>query len=249
MYFTQSAQGEKVMDQPLIDIEIIGDNAFLNTKEVIRRLEHAHLIHQDQPSDSLDIEKIESFIKSISQVKSTKVYQLIGGQWKIEMELREPVARIFNKYDEDFYLDSDGYVMSTSAVHTSHIVVVTGEIVDRENSIPVPEIINNDSLISIRKLDDIYRISNYVCKDPLFRSLIGQIHLERNGDFVLIPLVGEQKIIFGSAYSEKEVEDKFQKLRIFYKEAMPYEGWDKYSEISLKYKDQIVCKTVEESAE
>ena len=112
----------------------------------------------------------------------------------------------------------------------------------RVNSVPVAEIINNDSLISIRKLDDIYRISNYVCDDPLFHSLIGQVHLEKNGDFVLVSLVGDQKIIFGSAFSEEEVEEKFRKLRIFYEEAMPYEGWDAYSEISLKYDDQIVCK-------
>ena len=62
-----------------------------------------------------------------------------------------------------------------------------------------------------------------------------------------MPLVGDQKIIFGSAYSEKEVTEKFKKLRIFYNEAMPYEGWETYSEISLKYEDQIVCKRKKET--
>ena len=107
------------------------------------------------------------------------------------------------------------------------------------------EIINNDSLKSIKKLDDIYRISSYVCNDPLFRSLVGQVHLEKNGDFVLVPLVGGQKIIFGSAYSEREVREKFKKLRVFYKEAMPFKGWDTYLEINLKFGDQIVCKKKE----
>jgi cell division protein FtsQ len=77
------------------------------------------------------------------------------------------------------------------------------------------------------------------------QSLIGQIHLKKDGDFVLIPLVGGQKIIFGSAFTDEEVREKFKKLKIFYKEAIPYEGWDKYEEISLKYKKQIVCRTVE----
>ena len=111
----------------------------------------------------------------------------------------------------------------------------TGEIFDRQKSISVDEIINNDSLISIRKLDDIYRISDYVCNDPLFHSLIGQVHLEKNGDFILVPLVGDQRI----------VSEKFEKLRIFYKQAIPYEGWNTYKEISLKYEDQIVCKKKE----
>ena len=72
--------------------------------------------------------------------------------------------------------------------------------------------------------------------------MIGQIYLEKNGDFILVPLIGDQKIVFGSAYSEKEVEEKFEKLRIFYEEGMPNVGWNAYSEISVKYEGQIVCK-------
>ena len=35
----------------------------------------------------------------------------------------------------------------------------------------------------------------------------------KKGDFVLIPLVGGQKIIFGSAKTENEVKEKFEKLK------------------------------------
>jgi cell division protein FtsQ len=73
-------------------------------------------------------------------------------------------------------------------------------------------------------------------------KLIGQVYLEKNGDFILIPLLGDQKIIFGSAYSEQEIKEKFDRLKVFYEEAMPYEGWDKYDEISVKYEGQIVCR-------
>jgi hypothetical protein len=121
-------------------------------------------------------------------------------------------------------------------------VVVTGLIPDRINSIPVKEIINNDSLKSIRNLDDIYRISNYVCNDPILHKMIGQVYREKNGDFVLIPIVGDQKIILGTAQSDAVVKDKFERLLDFYKEAMPFEGWNKYSEISVKYEGQIVCR-------
>jgi cell division protein FtsQ len=55
-------------------------------------------------------------------------------------------------------------------------------------------------------------------------------------------LIGDQKIVFGTAYSEEEVKEKFKRLKIFYKEAIPYEGWAKYNEISVKYDGQIVCR-------
>jgi cell division protein FtsQ len=72
--------------------------------------------------------------------------------------------------------------------------------------------------------------------------MIGQVYREMNGDFVLIPIVGDQKIILGTAPTDAVVKDKFERLLDFYKEAMPYEGWNKYSEISVKYEGQIVCR-------
>jgi cell division protein FtsQ len=54
--------------------------------------------------------------------------------------------------------------------------------------------------------------------------------------------LGRQKIVFGSAETSEEVRDKFNRLKVFYKEAMPFEGWNKYTEISLKYEGQVVCR-------
>lgn len=242
LVYTENQHNLELTEQPLIDIKIEGEDAFLNEEEVMRILHNAHLIYDSQTFEELHIDNIETRINAISQVKHAEVFQNVTNQWQIDIQLRKPIARVFNKENESYYLDSEGYQFATTSLHTAHCVIVTGEIKDRIDTEDVPTIINNDSLISIRKLDDVYRISNYVCNDPVFHSLIGQINLEKNGDFRLIPLVGDQIIIFGSAYSEEEVSDKFNKLKIFYEEAIANEGWNKYSEISLKYDDQIVCK-------
>ena len=55
--------------------------------------------------------------------------------------------------------------------------------------------------------------------------------------------MGLEKLVFGKAETDKEVEEKFSKLKIFYDEAMPSVGWQTYTEINLKYEEQIVCKT------
>ena len=50
-------------------------------------------------------------------------------------------------------------------------------------------------------------------------------------------------LIEGGSSLGKEEKGKLETfLRDLYKEAMPYEGWRKYDEISLKYNGQIVCK-------
>ncbi len=38
-----------------------------------------------------------------------------------------------------------------------------------------------------------------------------------------------------------DYETKLQNLKLFYDQAIPIVGWEKYSVISLKYKNQIVC--------
>lgn len=245
MSMAQRTQEKKEINKPEIVIHVNGENAFLTEDELFTRLTRKGYIFNKQSQEQLKVADIEKYIREMTEVKDVKVFTKIGSGWKIDVTVRKPIARIYNKFDETFYLDEDGVIMQASNLHTARVVVVTGYLADRISSVPVEKIINNDTLKSIRKLDDVYRISNYVCNDPLMQSLVGQIHLKKDGDFVLIPLVGGQKIIFGSAHTDEEVNEKFNKLKIFYKEAIPYEGWNKYEEISLKYKKQIVCKTVE----
>ena len=242
MFRSCDMHNARIMDKPEIIIHVNGEDAFLTEDELYDRLKRKGYIFEGQTHKTLNAAKIERYISSMSEIKDVRVFTRIGKHWTIEVTVRKPIARIYNQYHETFYLDEDGIVVRASGLHTARVVVVTGLIPDRITSIPVKEIINNDSLKSIRKLDDVYRISNYVCNDPELQALIGQIHLKKNGDFVLIPLVGDHLIVFGSAFTEKEVKDKFEKLKIFYKEGLPYEGWDKYAEINLKYGDQIVGK-------
>ncbi len=240
--FVYRAQGKTVMNEPVIPVPPEGENIFLTGGELIDRLKAEGLIFPGQTFDQLDVEKIEAYITSLGEVRDARVYTKIGPDWSIHIVLRKPIARIFNKYNESFYLDSEGYTLSPGGLHTARVLVVNGEIPDRLSSPPVHELINNDSLKSIRKLDDVYRITNYVCNDPFLLAQVAQINYNKKGEFVLIPQVGGHTIVFGSALSEKEVSDKFEKLKTFYRYGLPYEGWDKYDEIVLKYDGQIVCK-------
>lgn len=233
---------KRPLKEPRIIVHVDGADAFLNEKELYSRILSKRWFVLNQQSKSLKVLNIERGIRAMEEVKDVRVYKLLGGEWKIEVWLRKPMARIFAKNGKSYYLDTDGITISKTHLHTAKVLLFSGEISEplhRQNAI---KIINNDSLKNIRKLDEIYRISNYVCNDPMLGALIGQVYLERSGDFVLTPLVGDLKIIFGTAYSEKQVKDKFTRLKIFYKEGLPYEGWNKYSEINLMYDGQIVCR-------
>lgn len=249
LVFSQQSQSESTLDKVDILIHVTGENAFLNEHELHQRLKRRGFVFKGQMQRDLKVAAIEKFIRAMTEVKEVKVFTNIGHGWKIDVVVRKPIARIFNQFGESYYLDEDGVIMETSTIHTARVLVVSGNLKDRPSSISVSEIINNDSLKSIRKLDDVYRISNYVCKDPLMQALIGQVHLKKSGDFILVPIVGGQEIVFGTANTDKEVKEKFEKLKIFYSEAIPYEGWNKYTEINLKYDKQIVGKTIESNTQ
>ena len=176
------------------------------------------------------------------EVEKVDVFKQMGGNWKISVKVRKPLSRVFNSKGESYYVDRYGNKMSTSANFCARVMIFSGNIPDKKDSINVDDIINNKFLKSSNSLDQIYRISKYVCDDPFLRSLIAQVHRNQWGDFILIPQVGGHEIVFGTANSDQDVKEKFEKLKTFYKEGIPYEGWNKYSSINLKYKNQIVGK-------
>jgi cell division protein FtsQ len=239
--FANKEESKKTIESPAISIHVDGET-FLTEEELTVRLKNVGLLTPNQKNEQLDISKIERKIASMEEVKNVDVFREIGNKWNIRVELRKPIARIFNTTNQTYYIDEDGFLMSRSSNHTARVIVFSGYLHDRFFKGSLSDFINNDSLKSIKKLDDVFRISNYVCNHPLMYKLIGQVYLERDGDFVLIPLVGDQKIVFGTANTDEEVAEKFSRLTTFYNEAISFEGWNKYSEISVKYDGQIVCR-------
>lgn len=239
--FANQEEEKKIIESPAISIHVDGET-FLTEEELTTRLRNSGLLTKNQKNDQLDIRKIERKIALMEEVKNVVVFREIGKKWNIRVELRKPIARIFNTTNQTYYIDEDGFLMSRSPNHTARVIVFSGFLDDRFLKGSINDFINNDSLKSIKKLDDVFRISNYVCKHPLMYKLIGQVYLERDGDFVLIPLVGDQKIVFGTANTDEEVSEKFSRITTFYQEAISFEGWNKYSEISVKYDGQIVCR-------
>ena len=54
----------------------------------------------------------------------------------------------------------------------------------------------------------------------------------------MIPQITKQKIYFGNT---NDMEIKFKKLELFYKNILPTKGWNYYESVNLKFKNQIVC--------
>ncbi len=186
-------------------------------------LENSELIN-------LDVERMERVLEADPFVKNADVYIDQNNQLHINIEQREPLVRVLDNNGNNYYLDAAGKKMPPSKNFAAHVIVATGNL-----SPYTPEFREKRK----SSLKDLFHITQTLLADEFLKSFIQQIHVNNAGDFILVPLIGDQKIVLGSA---RKLEDKLNRLKIFYQQGMPYEGWRKYETINLKYSGQVVCK-------
>jgi cell division protein FtsQ len=89
-------------------------------------------------------------------------------------------------------------------------------------------------------------LADFIRHHEFWNAQVQQVFVNASGEMELIPRVGNHTIVLGDleggqAGYEKEMEEKFNKLFLFYREGLSKQGWDKYNTINLTFKDQIVC--------
>lgn len=179
---------------------------------------------------SLEVERMERILEADPFVKNADVYIDQNNYLRIRVQQREPVLRVLDNKGNNYYLDATGKKMPPSRNFAARVIVGTGNI-----AAYTPEFLDKRK----SSLRDLFQLTQTLLADEFFASFIQQIHVNNVGEFILIPLIGDQRIELGNA---KKLDDKLNRLKIFYQEGMPYEGWRKYETINLKYSGQVVCK-------
>jgi len=179
---------------------------------------------------TLEVERMERVLEADPFVKNADVYIDQNNYLRIRIEQRDPVLRVLDNKGNNYYLDASGKKMPPSKNFAARVIVGTGNI-----AAYTPEFLEKRK----SSLRDLFQITQTLLADEFLSSFIQQIHVNNAGEFILIPLVGDQRIELGNA---KKLEDKFNRLKIFYQQGMPYEGWRKYQTINLKYSGQVVCR-------
>ncbi|WP_373549986.1 cell division protein FtsQ/DivIB [Haliscomenobacter sp.] len=185
---------------------------------------------QSRSVRTVEIERLEQVLEKDPLVQDAEVYLDARDYVRVTVTQREPVIRIIDKDGWNYYLDKNGTRMPLSKHFTARVVVATGSI-----PVYVPDFLEREKHL----LRQLFLLSSDLRKDAFLNAMIGQIFVSSNGDFILAPLIGDQKIVFGKY---EDAQEKIQNLKIFYREAMPYEGWRKYRSIDVRYRGQVICK-------
>lgn len=214
-----------------IKILIPGADNFIEREEIDAILKQSEGQLIGRKLEDINLHAIEDRIKANPYIALSTVYADMDGVIHIEISQRQPILRIINSGGQDYYIDRVGLKMPVSPNFTANVLVANGHILEHFGG-------RVDTLIT-KMASDLYKTAGYLKKDSLWDAQIEQIFVSDNDDIILIPRVGNQRIILGNADS---LDVKMNNLLTFYKKAMPQVGWDTYKTINIKYTNQIVCE-------
>jgi cell division protein FtsQ len=212
-----------------IKVYIPGSHYFIDRQEV------DHILQMDSHTligrriENIDLHDLETKLKSNPFIESAKVYADMDGVIQVEVSQRQPILRVMNRFDQDFYVDQHGLKMPLSQNFTARVIAANGFI---------DELFANkvDSLhTALAK--DLFKTADFIRNDSLWDAQIAQIYINKDHEIELIPRVGNQRILLGTADS---LELRFGNLKAFYKKALPMVGWDAYKVINIKYNNQVI---------
>jgi cell division protein FtsQ len=236
-----SIKEQRIQKSQSLQIKIFAgdaDEQLLETKDV---LSWFHEFYKGDvrkiPTYNLNLKRLEEYILSQSLVRKADIYLDAKNLLHADIYQRSPLMRVLDISGNQYYLDEDGYKIPVSNKYASRVLVATGQLARIEGKRWVAkEKIYYSSLVKIAKA---------IRNDTFVRSLVEQIDMDGNGEFTLIPKVGNEKIFLGNA---DLIEDKFERLKLFYKENMGRQGWNVYQLVNLKFKGQVIGKKIQQES-
>jgi len=263
--FTQKQQGSQSLSSISINIDKPATSRFVTSEDIKALYSNLGYQFENQNLSAIDINQLETLLKNNSSVETAQVYYSISGKLIVEIKERTPIIRLYNTQNESFYLDKFGSLMPLSNKYAARVLIANGTInipfatvhqlehlegrlnklFRKKNTTAVQNTelitrlkLEEENLTGASQLKELFDLARFINDDKFWNSQISQLFINENNDVEMIPRVGNHNIVLGEA---KQLEEKFAKLLIFYKKGLNNTGWNNYSTINLKYKNQVVC--------
>jgi cell division protein FtsQ len=171
------------------------------------------------PLRDINLSAVERALADMPHVARAEAWFGPSQRLCVLVEQRRPLLRVMHNQGVSYYLDIHGEKMPSTRTFTARVPVLTGlEEADGE------------------LLGEAYGLAKLIHEDPFLAALVEQIHRAEDGEYVLVPKVGDHLIRFGGVDDGPE---KFRKLRALYSEGLHHTGWDVYSTLDLRYRDLV----------
>jgi cell division protein FtsQ len=221
-----------------VQVEATDDRKYIDEALITKIANSATDKIVGKPVNEIDITAIHNKLAENSSVREAHVYTTVDGRCVIKVLQRTPVARIFTEQGESFYLDKDGFTMALSEHYSAKVPVFTGHINERMTETSILDYGDDVAFNESTLLDDIYRLTGFINKHEFWSAMVEHVYVNADGEFEIIPRVGNHHIRIGNA---ENLEEKFRKLMAFYANTLHTRDLNVYSTINVKYEGQVVC--------
>lgn len=192
----------------------------LSVTEVNNILLKSRIFLKGQPMHTINTRQIEETLEGNDLIECAECYKTQGGHVCIDIKQRIPVIRIMAANGDDYYVDNHGEIMP----HTNYacdLIVATGQI---------------NKVYASRVLAPMARV---VLADKFWRNQVVQFNIQADGGVELVPRVGEHIAYLGQPTG---ISRKLNRLQKFYLYGLNKAGWNRYSQVSVEFDNQIICK-------
>jgi cell division protein FtsQ len=229
--FTERMKGDVAVRDIQVKIENLNENHFLEDQDILSRMQvdQRHLIGVGV--NTLNFKSIEKKIELDPYIKDAQIYSDLKGNVTVKVKLRRPIARMVRNDGPDAYIAEDGTVMPVSEKFTSRVILISGSY--------VRTLLRQQNVMETEEGKRLMEMLNTIRDDEFWKAQIAELDIDAKTRIAIFPQVGDEKIEFGRP---ENLETKFKKLRIYYKEILPRVGWNKYNRVSLEYEGQIVAE-------
>lgn len=171
------------------------------------------------PLHQLKTSAIEKYLSGLNNFESVHCMISSRGKLVIEVVPLIPVMRVFFG-DNSYYINKDGKYITSNAEFFSDVPVVSGQF---SKTFPPRSVLP---------------LVNFINHDNAMRDLTGMIIAENAHNLLIVPRVRGHVVNFGDT---TRLDEKKRALLLFYRQVMPYKGWEEYDTISVKYRGQVIA--------
>ena len=229
--FGERKHGGNVVKDIVIELGNLNENHFLDEADVLKLVENSGQALIGTGIDRINLKEIEAKLKYDRHISEAQLFGDLKGNLIVNVELRRPIARIVQSDALDAYISEDGVVMPVSEKYTSRVMLLSGPFVKKMIE-----------MRDLKKTDEgkqILEMIEFIRDNKFWKAQIAQMDIKADGKISLFPQVTGQRVEFGKA---ENIEEKFKKLMIFYKEILPQRGWTKYERVNLEYEGQVIAE-------
>lgn len=213
-----------------VDINNEYENYFIDEKEILRLMTN----NDDDPIvgkylRDVDLKLLEKRVRQCPFVEDVQAFKNHSGVVKIEVHQVKPLARIYYNGTNDKYLLPNGKLIAVSPKYTSRTLIVRGDYTYK---------FGDTAFVKTADWQSYVDFFNRISSDKHWNAQVSELKIQRDGSIIIFPQIGDYEIKFGKP---DDLDIKFKKLNIFFKEILPLRGWDAYQAVNVQYKDQIIC--------